>query len=237
MGKQDSLESRIKLVKERVNAACIVNGRSPNSVTLLAVSKTKPIEMLREAERHGLKQFGENYADEAKEKIQQRPALKSEWHFIGRIQSNKTQSIAQHFAWIHTVDRIKVAKRLASHCPENKILQILLQVNVDSDENKGGIEAGKIDELIKYVLSEPNLNLRGLMTILSKETDPQKGYSKLRDLFNHLQETYAQELHNWDTLSMGMSNDLEVAVNCGSDNSESWNRHIRFSSELEGVLG
>ena len=216
MGKQDSLESRIKLVKERVNAACIVNGRSPNSVTLLAVSKTKPIEMLREAERHGLKQFGENYADEAKEKIQQRPALKSEWHFIGRIQSNKTQTIAQHFAWIHTVDRIKVAKRLASHCPENKILQILLQVNVDSDENKGGIEAGKIDELIKYVLGEPNLNLRGLMTILSRETDPQKGYSKLRDLFNHLQETYAQELHNWDTLSMGMSNDLEVAVNCGA---------------------
>ena len=216
MGKQDSLESRIKLVKERVNAACIVNGRSPNSVTLLAVSKTKPIEMLREAERHGLKQFGENYADEAKEKIQQRPALKSEWHFIGRIQSNKTQSIAQHFAWIHTVDRIKVAKRLASHCPENKILQILLQVNVDSDENKGGIEAGKIDELIEYVLSAPNLNLRGLMTILSRETDPQKGYSKLRDLFNHLQETYAQELHNWDTLSMGMSNDLEVAVNCGA---------------------
>ena len=216
MGKQDSLESRIKLVKERVNAACIVNGRSPNSVTLLAVSKTKPIEMLREAERHGLKQFGENYADEAKEKIQQRPALKSEWHFIGRIQSNKTQSIAQHFAWIHTVDRIKVAKRLASHCPENKILQILLQVNVDSDENKGGIEAGKIDGLIKYVLSEPNLNLRGLMTILSRETDPQKGYSKLRDLFNHLQETYEQELHNWDTLSMGMSNDLEVAVNCGA---------------------
>ena len=193
MGKQDSLESRIKLVKERVNAACIVSGRSPDSVTLLAVSKTKPIEMLREAERHGLKQFGENYADEAKEKIQQRPALKSEWHFIGRIQSNKTQSIAQHFAWIHTVDRIKVAKRLASHCPENKILQILLQVNVDSDENKGGIEAGKIDELIKYVLSEPNLNLRGLMTILSKETDPQKGYSKLRDLFNDLQETFAQE--------------------------------------------
>ena len=216
MGKQDSLESRIKLVKERVNAACIVNGRSPDSVTLLAVSKTKPIEMLREAERHGLKQFGENYADEAKEKIQQRPALKSEWHFIGRIQSNKTQSIAQHFSWIHTVDRIKVAKRLASHCPENKILQILLQVNVDSDENKGGIEAGKIDELIEYVLSEPNLNLRGLMTILSRETDPQKGYSKLRDLFNHLQETYAQELHNWDTLSMGMSNDLEVAVNCGA---------------------
>ena len=216
MGKQDSLESRIKLVKERVNAACIVNGRSPNSVTLLAVSKTKPIEMLREAERHGLKQFGENYADEAKEKIQQRPALKSEWHFIGRIQSNKTKSIAQHFAWIHTVDRIKIAKRLASHCPENKILQILLQVNVDSDENKGGIEAGKIDELMKYVLSEPNLNLRGLMTILSKETDPQKGYSKLRDLFNNLQETYAQELHNWDTLSMGMSNDLEVAVNCGA---------------------
>ncbi len=216
MGKQDSLESRIKLVKERVNAACIFSGRSPNSVTLLAVSKTKPIEMLREAERHGLKQFGENYADEAKEKIHQRPALKSEWHFIGRIQSNKTQSIAQHFAWIHTVDRIKVAKRLASHCPENKILQILLQVNVDSDENKGGIEADKIDELIKYVLSEPNLNLRGLMTILSRETDPQKGYSKLRDLFNHLQETYAQELHNWDTLSMGMSNDLEVAVNCGA---------------------
>ena len=216
MGNQDSLESRIKLVKERVNAACIVNGRSPNSVTLLAVSKTKPIEMLREAERYGLKQFGENYADEATEKIQQRPALKSEWHFIGRIQSNKTKSIAQHFAWIHTVDRIKVAKRLASHCPENKILQILLQVNVDSDENKGGIEAGKIDNLIEYVLSEPNLNLRGLMTILSKETDPQKGYSKLRDLFNHLQETYTQELHNWDTLSMGMSNDLEVAVNCGA---------------------
>ena len=216
MGKLDSLESRITLVKERVKAACIVNGRSPNSVTLLAVSKTKPIEMLREAERHGLKQFGENYADEAKEKIQQRPALKSEWHFIGRIQSNKTKSIAQHFTWIHTVDRIKVAKRLASHCPENKILQILLQVNVDSDENKGGIEAGKIDELIKYVSSEPNLNLRGLMTILSKETDPQKGYSKLRDLFNHLQETYTQELHNWDTLSMGMSNDLEVAVNCGA---------------------
>ena len=216
MGKEDSLESRIKLVKERVNAACIVNGRSPNSVTLLAVSKTKPIEMLREAEKHGLKQFGENYADEAKEKIQQKPALKSEWHFIGRIQSNKTKSIAQHFAWIHTVDRIKVAKRLASHCPENKILQILLQVNVDSDENKGGIEAGKIDELIKYVLSEPKLNLRGLMTILSRETDPQKGYSKLRDLFNHLQETYAQELHNWDTLSMGMSKDLEVAVNCGA---------------------
>ncbi len=216
MDKQDSLESRIKLVKERVKAACIVNGRSPNSVTLLAVSKTKPIEMLREAERLGLKQFGENYADEAKEKIQRRPALKSEWHFIGRVQSNKTKSIAQHFAWVHTVDRIKVARRLASHCPENKILQILLQVNVDSDENKGGIEEDKIDELIKYVLSQPNLNLRGLMTILSEATDPQKGYSKLRDLFNHLQDIYTHEFRNWDTLSMGMSKDLEVAVNCGA---------------------
>ena len=216
MGKQDSLESRIKLVKERINAACKINGRSTNSVTLLAVSKTKPIEMIREAERHGLKQFGENYADEAKEKIQLRPALKSEWHFIGRIQSNKTKTIAQHFNWIHTVDRIKVARRLASNCPENKVLQILLQVNVDSDKNKGGIEEIEIDELIKYVLGKPNLNLRGLMTILSEETDPHKGYSKLRDLFNRLQENYAHEFHNWDTLSMGMSKDLEVAVNCGA---------------------
>ena len=216
MGERDSLETRIKLVKERVNVACKINGRLPNSVTLLAVSKTKPIEMLREAERLGLKQFGENYAEEAKEKIQQRPALKSEWHFIGRIQSNKTRSIAEHFAWIHTVDRIKVARRLASHCPEEKTLQILLQVNVDSDENKGGIEENKLDELIKFVLSEPNLNLRGLMTILSKGTDPQKGYSKLRDLFNHLQEIYAHEFRAWDTLSMGMSKDLEVAVNCGA---------------------
>ena len=216
MDKQDSLESRIKVVKERINAACKVNGRSPNSVTLLAVSKTKPIEMIREAERHGLKQFGENYADEAKEKIQLRPALKGEWHFIGRIQSNKTKTIAQHFNWIHTVDRIKVARRLALNCPENKVLQILLQVNVDSDKNKGGIEENEIDELIKYVLGKPNLNLRGLMTILSEETDPQKGYSKLRDLFNLLQENYAHEFHNWDTLSMGMSKDLEVAVNCGA---------------------
>ena len=216
MDKQDSLESRIKLVKERINAACKINGRSPNSVTLLAVSKTKPIEMIREAERHGLKQFGENYADEAKEKIQLRPALKGEWHFIGRIQSNKTKTIAQHFNWIHTVDRIKVARRLALNCPENKVLQILLQVNVDSDKNKGGIEEKEIDELIKYVLGKPNLNLRGLMTILSEETDPQKGYSKLRDLFNLLQENYAHEFHNWDTLSMGMSKDLEVAVNCGA---------------------
>ena len=216
MGKQDSLEFRIKLVKERINAACKINGRSPNSVTLLAVSKTKPIEMIREAERHGLKQFGENYADEAKEKIQLRPALKGEWHFIGRIQSNKTKTIAQHFNWIHTVDRIKVARRLALNCPENKVLQILLQVNVDSDKNKGGIEENELDELIKYVLGKPNLNLRGLMTILSEETDPQKGYSKLRDLFNRLQENYAHEFHNWDTLSMGMSKDLEVAVNCGA---------------------
>ena len=216
MGERDSLDNRIKLVKERINTACKNNGRLPNSVTLLAVSKTKPIEMLREAERYGLKQFGENYADEAKEKIMQRPALKSEWHFIGRIQSNKTKSIAQHFAWIHTVDRIKVARRLASHCPENKILQILLQINVDSDDNKGGVEEGKIDELVRFVLSKPNLNLRGLMTILSEKTDPQKGYSKLRDLFNHLKEIYAHELHNWDTLSMGMSKDLEVAINCGA---------------------
>jgi pyridoxal phosphate enzyme (YggS family) len=216
MSERDSLQARINLVRERVNAACKINGRLPNSVTLLAVSKTNPVEMLREAERHGLKQFGENYADEAEEKIQQRPALNSEWHFIGRIQSNKTKSIARNFSWIHTVDRIKVARRLASHCPEKKILQILLQVNVDSDEKKGGIEESKLDELIKYVLSEPNLNLRGLMTILSESTDPQKGYSKLRDLFNQLKEIYAHELHNWDTLSMGMSKDLEVAVNCGA---------------------
>ena len=216
MGERDSLETRIELVRDRINTACKLNGRSPNSVTLLAVSKTKPIEILREAERYGLKQFGENYADEAKEKIQQKPSLESEWHFIGRIQSNKTKSIAQHFAWIHTVDRVKVAKRLASHCPENKILQILLQVNVDSDDNKGGVDESKIDELVRYVLSEPNLNLRGLMTILSEETDPQKGYSKLKDLFNHLKEIYAHEFHNWDTLSMGMSKDLEVAVNCGA---------------------
>ena len=216
MGEWDTLKTRIKQIKERVNAACKINGRSPNSVTLLAASKTKPIELLREAERYGLKQFGENYADEAKEKIQQRPALKGEWHFIGRIQSNKTKSIAQHFAWIHTVDRLKVARRLASHCPENKVLQILLQVNVDSDKNKGGIEENELDDLIKYVLGEPNLNLRGLMTILSEGTDPRKGYSKLRDLFVHLQEIYAHEFRNWDTLSMGMSKDLEVAVNCGA---------------------
>ena len=101
-------------------------------------------------------------------------------------------------------------------CGSPRIAEAPEKAIVLSDKNKGGIEAGNIDELIKYVLSEPNLNLRGLMTILSKETDPQKGYSKLKDLFNHLQETYAQEFHNWDTLSMGMSNDLEVAVNCGA---------------------
>lgn len=179
---------------------------------LLAVSKTKPIEDIIELSNHGQRAFGENYVQEALEKIAIRPDL--EWHFIGPIQSNKTRPIAEHFQWVHSVDRFKIAKRLSEQRPKGlSPLNVLLEVNISDEDSKSGFSADKILEMSSEIASLPNLKLRGLMAIpkraetLEAQREP---FKKMQQLLIQMQTKLPNE--NLDTLSMGMSADLEAAI-------------------------
>lgn len=187
------------------------------NVRLLAVSKTKPVSAIEEAIQAGQKAFGENYVQEGVEKIayfNQQAGL--EWHFIGPLQSNKTKLVAAHFDWIQTVDRLKIAQRLSEQRPADKApLNVLIQINISDEASKSGIAPEEMLPLAKEIALLPNLKLRGLMAIPKPEHEPAQqkiALSKMQQLFNRLQT----EFEGIDTLSMGMSDDMAAAIECGS---------------------
>ena len=187
------------------------------NVRLLAVSKTKPVSAIEEAIQAGQKAFGENYVQESVEKIayfNQQADL--EWHFIGPLQSNKTKLVAAHFDWIQTVDRLKIAQRLSEQRPAGKApLNVLIQINISDEASKSGIAPEEMLPLAKEIALLPNLKLRGLMAIPKPEHEPAQqkiALSKMQQLFNRLQT----EFEGIDTLSMGMSDDMAAAIECGS---------------------
>ena len=187
------------------------------NVRLLAVSKTKPVSAIEEAIQAGQKAFGENYVQEGMEKIayfNQQADL--EWHFIGPLQSNKTKLVAAHFDWIQTVDRLKIAQRLSEQRPADKApLNVLIQINISDEASKSGIAPEEMLPLAKEIALLPNLKLRGLMAIPKPEHEPAQqkiALSKMQQLFNRLQA----EFEGIDTLSMGMSDDMAAAIECGS---------------------
>ena len=202
----------LQSVRDRIAAAARSAGRDPSDVQLLAVSKTWPASLLREAWHAGQHAFGENYVQESLQKIDHLSDLPIEWHFIGPIQSNKTRALAENFAWVHGVDRERVAERLSSARPSHlPALNICLQVNVSEEASKGGVSPDAALTLARFVRTLPNLRLRGLMAIPRIETAIAKqraSFARLREVRTSL-ETEGVPV---DTLSMGMSDDLEAAI-------------------------
>ena len=198
-------------VRERIGHACVVSGRNPDDVTLLAVSKTKPIEMVQQAFAAGQIDFGENYLQDAVSKVQTMP--EAHWHFIGQIQSNKTRAIATHFDWVHSLASEKIARRLNNQREASTPINVLFQINVSNDPTKGGVEAERASDLLDQVKDMQNLKPRGLMTITENSEDPNKlrrYFAKIRMLIQDLNATH--DLEDFDQLSMGMTADLEPAI-------------------------
>lgn len=199
-------------IKENIS---FINEKIKRNATIIAVSKKKSAELIKEAFESGVENFGENYLQEAIEKISFLKHLKINWHFIGKIQSNKCKEIAKNFEWVHTVDRFKIAKLLNDNCPQNKIINVLIQINIDKEESKSGINDEEILSLAEGISSLPNLKLKGVMVIPKNESDKKlteisfektvKASMRLRDKFPHANE-----------ISMGMSNDFELAIKKGS---------------------
>jgi pyridoxal phosphate enzyme (YggS family) len=201
-----TIAENIQQVRQRIAAACAQAGRDVQSVTLLAVSKTFPAEAVREAIDAGLTRFGENYVQEGVEKIGALAGLRErlEWHLIGPLQSNKTRVVAEHFDWVHSVDRLKIAERLSAQRPPHlPPLQLCLQVNISGEATKSGVAPEAVRELA--------LRLRGLMAIPEPAADAQaqrRPHRALRELLDALN----REGLGLDTLSMGMTADLEAAI-------------------------
>jgi len=207
---------RLTSVRKRIENACIAAGRQPAEVTLLAVSKRHSCERISTFHDLGLAAFGENQLQEALDKQPELAGLGLEWHFIGTVQSNKTRALAEHFQWVQSVDRAKIIKRLAAQRPDSSgVLNICLQVNIDDEPQKAGAKPGDIPDLAELVGEFPELRLRGLMAIprLSSVVEEQHhSFRMVRELFKKLR----QAGHDLDTLSMGMSADLEIAIAEGS---------------------
>ena len=211
-----SIADNIARVRAQMAAACQSAGRAPGSVQLLAVSKTWSADAVRTAHATGQIDFGENYIQEAVDKITALRDLPLEWHCIGPIQSNKTRLVAEHFDWVHSVDRLKIAQRLSEQRPEHlPPLQVCIQVNVDGGESKSGVSPLELPALAQAVAALPRMRLRGLMTIPEPaENDAQMRavHRQAKDLFEQLR---AQGMP-LDTLSMGMSADMAPAIAEGS---------------------
>lgn len=190
--------------------------RAPSSVALLAVSKTRSAEEVREAFENGARDFGENYLQDALPKIAALAELPIHWHFIGPLQSNKTRAVAENFDWMHSLDRLKIAQRLSEQRSDAAApLNVCIQVNISKETNKSGVEPDKLNELALAVDALPRLKLRGLMAIPAADLDEKgqhQAFAELRALFEQLQV----ELVDLDTLSMGMSGDMEAAIAEGS---------------------
>ena len=220
-----TIADNIAQVEARIRAAALAVQRDVTSVHLLAVSKTKPAAALRDAYAAGLRDFGENYLQEARAKQVELADLPLCWHFIGPIQSNKTRDIAEHFAWVHSVDRLKIAQRLSEQRPDGlPPLNICIQVNVSGEASKSGCAPADLPALAHAISALPRLKLRGLMAIpepTDERAEQDAAFAKVREL----QEGLNMGL---DTLSMGMSHDLESAIAQGA----TW---VRIGTALFGA--
>ena len=207
-----TIASNLQAVRGAIRAACIKAGRDPCNVGLLAVSKGFPADVLREAFNTGQSCFGESYVQEALDKIAKLQDLPIEWHYIGPIQSNKTRAIAENFAWVHSIDRLKIAERLSEQRPENlPALQVCIQVNISGEVSKGGTGLNEVEELAIAITKLPKLKLRGLMTVPAPSVDmgtQRLPFTQLRNLRDKLIQ---RGLH-MDSLSMGMSDDFTAAI-------------------------
>lgn len=220
-----TIAKNIAKVRARIREAAQASGRDSSTIGLLAVSKTKPADAIREAHAEGVTDFGENYLQEALAKQAELTDLPLTWHFIGPIQSNKTKPIAEHFHWVHSVDRLKIAERLSAQRPAHLApLNICLQVNVSGEASKSGCAPEDLPALAKAVAGLPNLRLRGLMAIPEPTDDvaaQHAAFARLRQLMTDLDLAL-------DTLSMGMSHDLEAAIAEGA----TW---VRIGTALFGA--
>ncbi|MBK5440345.1 MULTISPECIES: YggS family pyridoxal phosphate-dependent enzyme [unclassified Pseudomonas] len=220
-----TIADNISLVSERIRAAAEASQRDASSVHLLAVSKTKPAHAVREAHAAGMRDFGENYLQEALGKQAELTDLPLSWHFIGPIQSNKTRAIAENFAWVHSVDRLKIAQRLSEQRPADlPPLNICIQVNVSGEASKSGCTPADLPALAEAISALPRLKLRGLMAIPEPTDDRAEqdaAFATVRDLQASLNLPL-------DTLSMGMSHDLESAIAQGA----TW---VRIGTALFGA--
>lgn len=220
-----TIAENISTLAERIRSAAQAVQRDPASVGLLAVSKTKPASDLRDAYEAGLRDFGENYLQEALGKQAELSDLPLIWHFIGPIQSNKTRAIAEHFAWVHSVDRLKIAQRLSEQRPpELPPLNICIQVNVSGEASKSGCSPEDLPALAQAISALPNLKLRGLMAI----PEPTDDRDEQNASFAAVSTLQAQLGLPLDTLSMGMSHDLEAAIAQGA----TW---VRIGTALFGA--
>ncbi len=210
----NKLQEARNQVLQQIEQACQLAGRPQQSVELLAVSKTHPAEMLREMYATGQRSFGENYLQEALEKIEALADLEIDWHFIGHVQRNKTKHLASNFAWVHGVDRLIIAERLSSQREATQApLNICLQVNIDAQDTKDGCQPNEVAGLVAQISTLPNLRLRGLM-VIPAPNNPQ-AFADAKMLFEHVKAQHAKP-EDWDTLSMGMSGDMTDAIAAGS---------------------
>jgi pyridoxal phosphate enzyme (YggS family) len=212
-----TIAERLHSARKGIDKAATSAHRPPNSIKLLAVSKTKPVSDIMEAYEAGQRMFGENYVQEGVEKTQELAHLSDiEWHMIGPIQSNKTKVVAEHFHWVQSVDREKIARRLNEQRPSHLApLNVCIQVNIDDEASKSGVSIDELDALVHFVSQQERLQLRGLMAIPKanpNETQQQQTLAKLNELFDH----YRTLLSNFDTLSVGMSGDMAQAIQHGS---------------------
>ncbi|WP_193331267.1 YggS family pyridoxal phosphate-dependent enzyme [Pseudoalteromonas ulvae] len=211
-----TIAERLKSAYARIALAEKKAQKPAQSVSLLAVSKTKPVQLIIDAYEAGHRKFGESYVQEAVDKIKQLPHRDIEWHFIGPIQSNKTKPIAENFSWVQSVERIKIADRLNKQRPNNLLpLNVLIQVNISNDAAKSGCPVEEVSELAEFIAQSRQLTLRGLMTIPAQtdnEAELIASFSQLRACFDTLKTQYP----SMDTLSMGMSGDVEAAITAGS---------------------
>jgi pyridoxal phosphate enzyme (YggS family) len=208
------IAQRLKQIRSQIRHAELACNRKPGSVLLLAVSKTKPAEDIAFAYQAGQRHFGENYLQEALKKQQELGAFDITWHFIGPIQSNKTKALATHFDWVHSVDSLKIAKRLSEQRPAHlPPLNICLQVNISDEQSKSGITLDELPHLVESVSELPNLRLRGVMAIPA----PQDDFEQQRQPYKRLYQAVAK-LNNpkLDTFSFGMTGDLKAAIAEGS---------------------
>ena len=215
-----TIQQALETIHQQIQTSTQLAHRPKSAVTLLAVSKTKPNEAILEAYQAGQKAFGENYVQEGVEKIQyfEGQNIQLEWHFIGPLQSNKTRLVAEHFDWMQTLERAKIADRLNEQRPANKApLNVLIQINISDEASKSGIQPSEMIELAKHIENLPHLCLRGLMAIPASTenvAEQEAAFSQMEQLFERLKAALPHQ--QIDTLSMGMTDDMQSAIKCGS---------------------
>ena len=218
------LEARVQAVQERIRTAALAAGRAPESLTLIAVSKTQSADAVAAVAALGQRDFGENYLQEALDKQGALTTLPLCWHFIGALQSNKTRAVAEHFSWVHTVDRAKLAERLSAQRPRALgPLRVCLQVKLDPEETKAGVAPEDLSALAEVVQGSAGLELVGLMTLPA----PRTGFEAQRESLARLKALASALPPTATVLSMGMSDDLEAAVAAGAT-------HLRLGTALFG---